>query len=53
MALDEILAKFRSCLEFGMDIKRADADGYANRLLEIEKVANVSDLIRDFPGNAA
>jgi hypothetical protein len=49
MQVDEILAKFRRCLDFGLNAKGADADGYTNRLLDIEKIANVSDLIRDFP----
>jgi 2-methylcitrate dehydratase PrpD len=49
MTTDDLLGKFADCLDFGMSIPRSAAKSYAERILNLEKVANISDLVRDFP----
>ncbi|MGD9766539.1 MAG: MmgE/PrpD family protein [Pseudolabrys sp.] len=52
MSVDELLGKFADCLDFGMSVPRASAQQYAERVLKLEQMSNVSDLIRDFPSKA-
>ena len=49
MSIDELLGKFADCLDFGQGTARQTAQQYAERILELDQVSNISDLIRDFP----
>jgi hypothetical protein len=47
---DELLAKFRSCLEFGLGTPRADADALAEEIFHLERSADAATaLVRAFP----
>lgn len=52
MSVDELLGKFADCLDFGLGVARPVAQQYAERILKLDEVSNVSDLIRDFPEKA-
>jgi 2-methylcitrate dehydratase PrpD len=45
----EIVEKFRSCMSFGLDLPDAEADAFAGKILAIEDMVDVSDLVRLFP----
>ena len=50
MSEDELLAKFRDCLEFGAGATRADADQLAAAIMHIESAADVgAALVGAFP----
>ena len=45
MSEDELLGKFRSCLEFGVGASRADADKLADAVMQIENAADAGAAI--------
>ena len=45
MSEDELLAKFRGCLEFGLGASRADADRLADAIMSIDTAANAAAAI--------
>ena len=45
MSEDELLAKFRGCLEFGVGAKRADADKLADAVMNIDKATDAAATI--------
>jgi len=49
MSEAEILAKFENCMAFGLDAPAAGVRRFAERLFELERLADVSELARDFP----
>ena len=50
MSEDELLAKFRGCLEFGLGAKRADTDRLADAVLNIDKATDAAQtLVTAFP----
>lgn len=46
---EQVLEKFRSCLDFGLGASKADADRLADAALNLEKMNDVSALVRAFP----
>ncbi len=50
MSEDELLAKFRGCLEFGLGAKRAAADRLADAVLNLDKATDAAQtLVAAFP----
>jgi 2-methylcitrate dehydratase PrpD len=50
MSEDELLAKFRDCLDFGVGAKRAEADKLADAIMQIESAPDVgAALVGAFP----
>ncbi|HEV2007735.1 MAG TPA: hypothetical protein VGQ88_03330, partial [Burkholderiales bacterium] len=50
MSEDELLAKLRGCLEFGLGAKRADIDRLADAVMKLETAADVAAVIvGEFP----
>ena len=50
MSEDELLAKFRDCLDFGLGAKRADADRLADAIMHIDSSTDVgATLVGAFP----
>ncbi|HEV2009275.1 MAG TPA: MmgE/PrpD family protein [Burkholderiales bacterium] len=50
MSEDELLAKLRGCLEFGLGAKRADVDRLADTVMKLETAADVAAVIvGEFP----
>jgi hypothetical protein len=45
MSEDELLAKFRDCLDFGVGATRADADKLAEAIMQIESADDAGDAI--------
>ena len=45
MSEDELLTKFRGCLEFGLDATRADADRLADAVMNIETTTEAAAMI--------
>jgi 2-methylcitrate dehydratase PrpD len=45
MSEDELLAKFRGCLEYGLGASRADADQLADAIMSIENATDVGAAI--------
>jgi 2-methylcitrate dehydratase PrpD len=52
MSEDEILAKFRGCFEFGLEVPADAADRYAQQILDVESCADVAELARAFPASS-
>jgi 2-methylcitrate dehydratase PrpD len=50
MSEDELLAKFRGCLEYGLHAKRADADKLADAIMDLEHATDVgATVVGAFP----
>jgi 2-methylcitrate dehydratase PrpD len=50
MSEDELLAKFRGCLEFGLGAKRADADRLADAIMHLDTMADAAaGIVGAFP----
>ncbi len=50
MSEDELLNKFRDCLEFGVGAKRADADKLADAIMSLENATDAgAALVGAFP----
>ena len=45
MSEDELLNKFRNCLEFGLGAKRADADKPADAIMNLENATDAGAAI--------
>jgi hypothetical protein len=45
MSEDELIAKFRGCLEFGLNASRADADKLADAIMNIDKATVAAAVI--------
>ena len=45
MSEDELLTKFRGCLEFGLGAKRADADQSADAIMTLDASTNAAAVI--------
>ena len=45
MSEDELLAKFRGCLDFGLGAKRADADKLADAVMNIDTATDAAAAI--------
>ena len=45
MSEDELLNKFRGCLEFGLGATRADADKLADAIMTLETTTNAAAAI--------
>jgi 2-methylcitrate dehydratase PrpD len=49
MSTDEIIQKFRSCLEFGLNAEPDAIERFASVVLDLDRVKNVADLVDAFP----
>lgn len=51
MSADEVMQKFKSCLEFGLNAKPDAIEQFASTVLNLDQSADVSELIDAFPNS--
>jgi hypothetical protein len=51
MTESKILEKFKDCLSFGLDCPEAEAAAFADTVLTVEEMPDMSRLIRAFPSS--
>ncbi len=49
MSEEAILDKFRGCMSFGLDLQAKDVDPFIERVLDIESVSDIRELVSVFP----